>query len=665
MSVLGLDILPDRKNFYAIIIDQSTGATVYRGIIKRQDLLSLIDSYNVSIVAIDNIFEIYESADEIIRFLEQSNVTLIQVTGAPHRQKKLSALAKQHGLHIGDKLSPEKAAEVAAKLALKNEGARVIAIREAVLISVSKSRHFGQVGGSHQKQYLRSAEAKIKTVVRSIIDTLKKNNITYDTFVRESEGGYKSARIIVYAPLKAVKKHIKPTETNWYQIRVEPIRHDRLMFLASDISIESESRGHYLIVGVDPGDTTGIAIIDLKGHVLYVNSRRGIGVLELMDNIYKYGRPLIISTDVPKIPHFVQQISQKSGAIIFRPKKIVSIVRKNEIVKNLGVKVEDSHQRDALVAAFLAYKNYEKKFAKIDNILKYIPIIDSEEVKADVVYHNIDIRTSIINQISRLLNLSQKRKTDYISQREVILLKENAILRDKYVNIKRRIKELESKLRLLQAELKEKEKVIADLNEQIKKLRYEKEKSIIDELKAENTIIMRLTSENNLLKNTINRLEKKIVDLENKIILLRRISSRRPDEIVIKRIDLLTLDSLTQWNKEFSLTKYDIILTKDIIWSRKLGEMLKKTLGIIIYDKSRIPTETLRNLKELNIAILNFGDLSDIIDENQIVQTVKISEFTDRMRSIILEYLDDAERMYEEFIKVLEEYREKSQEEQK
>jgi len=502
-------------------------------------------------------------------------------------------------------------------------------------------------------------------VVRSIIDTLKKNNITYDTFVRESEGGYKSARIIVYAPLKAVKKHIKPTETNWYQIRVEPIRHDRLMFLASDISIESESRGHYLIVGVDPGDTTGIAIIDLKGHVLYVNSRRGIGVLELMDNIYKYGRPLIISTDVPKIPHFVQQISQKSGAIIFRPKKIVSIVRKNEIVKNLGVKVEDSHQRDALVAAFLAYKNYEKKFAKIDNILKYIPIIDSEEVKADVVYHNIDIRTSIINQISRLLNLSQKRKTDYISQREVILLKENAILRDKYVNIKRRIKELESKLRLLQAELKEKEKVIADLNEQIKKLRYEKEKSIIDELKAENTIIMRLTSENNLLKNTINRLEKKIVDLENKIILLRRISSRRPDEIVIKRIDLLTLDSLTQWNKEFSLTKYDIILTKDIIWSRKLGEMLKKTLGIIIYDKSRIPTETLRNLKELNIAILNFGDLSDIIDENQIVQTVKISEFTDRMRSIILEYLDDAERMYEEFIKVLEEYREKSQEEQK
>jgi len=665
LSVLGLDILPDRKNFYAIIIDQSTGATVYRGIIKRQDLLSLIDSYNVSIVAIDNIFEIYESADEIIRFLEQSNVTLIQVTGAPHRQKKLSALAKQHGLHIGDKLSPEKAAEVAAKLALKNEGARVIAIREAVLISVSKSRHFGQVGGSHQKQYLRSAEAKIKTVVRSIIDTLKKNNITYDTFVRESEGGYKSARIIVYAPLKAVKKHIKPTETNWYQIRVEPIRHDRLMFLASDISIESESRGHYLIVGVDPGDTTGIAIIDLKGHVLYVNSRRGIGVLELMDNIYKYGRPLIISTDVPKIPHFVQQISQKSGAIIFRPKKIVSIVRKNEIVKNLGVKVEDSHQRDALVAAFLAYKNYEKKFAKIDNILKYIPIIDSEEVKADVVYHNIDIRTSIINQISRLLNLSQKRKTDYISQREVILLKENAILRDKYVNIKRRIKELESKLRLLQAELKEKEKVIADLNEQIKKLRYEKEKSIIDELKAENTIIMRLTSENNLLKNTINRLEKKIVDLENKIILLRRISSRRPDEIVIKRIDLLTLDSLTQWNKEFSLTKYDIILTKDIIWSRKLGEMLKKTLGIIIYDKSRIPTETLRNLKELNIAILNFGDLSDIIDENQIVQTVKISEFTDRMRSIILEYLDDAERMYEEFIKVLEEYREKSQEEQK
>ena len=53
-----------------------------------------------------------------------------------------------------------------------------------------------------------------------------------------------------------------------------------------------------LIVGIDPGITTGIAILDLYGNVVKVCSKRNMGKNEIIRTITNFGHPLIITSDV-------------------------------------------------------------------------------------------------------------------------------------------------------------------------------------------------------------------------------------------------------------------------------------------------------------------------------------------------------------------------------
>ncbi len=659
MRVLGLDILPDRRNFFCVIIDSDTEEILFRGVVRKENLASFIGKHSVDIVAIDNIFEICDSADKIIKFLEATKVTLIQVTGPLFRQRKLASLAKEYGLHEGKKLSPEQAAEVAAKLALKREGVEVLAFREATLIIVSRSRSFGIVGGSHQKHYLRAAEARIKAVVREIQRVLSENNVPYDIFIREGEGGYKSAKIIVYEPIEQIQRIVKETKTDWYQVRLEPIKHNRILFVSSSELGSYHSAGRYLIVGVDPGETTGVAILDLKGNILYVDSRRSIGFFELIDRIYEYGRPIIISCDVPKIPHFVKMLANKSGAVIHKPNKTLSVARKNEIIRKTGIKIGDSHQRDALVAALLAYKHYERKFSKIDNLVRYIPFVSADAVKAEIILRNIDIRSAILTQLSKILQTPQ-RNMDHISHREIALLRENQTLRERYVELKNKFDTLIRENRRLKKELIKSERKISELIEELERLRKGREREAFNELKFRDTIVRKLSSENEMLKRTILNLEDKIRELESKIEILGRIALRENNEIVIKKIAPLTYQTASYWLQTYGLTRYDIILTQKIVFSSKLLEIIKsKILGIILTDWNTTPPETIDTLEANGIPIFDYSDFSDIVDRNKLVQKVKISDILRRVRNILIEKFESYEQLYKEFIQVLEEYRKK------
>ena len=658
MRVLGLDILPDRRSFFCVVIDSDTNEILFRGVVRREDLASFIEKHSIDTVAIDNIFELYEDSESIIRFLEETGVTLIQVTGPLFRQRKLISLAREYGLHDGTKLSPEQAAEIAAKIALSRGGAEVLAFREATLITVSRSRSFGVVGGSHQKHYLRAAEARIKAVVRDIQRVLNENNIPYDIFIREGGGGYKSAKIVVYEHVERIRKIIKEGKTDWYQIRLEPIRHNRIIFVDSSES-NLYPTGRYIIVGVDPGETTGIAILDLNGNILYIGSRRSIGFFELIDKIYEYGKPLIVSCDVPKIPHFVKMLANRAGAIIFKPNKTITVAKKNEIVRKVGIKVGDSHQRDALVAALIAYKHYERKFSKVDNLARYIPFISADAVKAEIILRNIDIRSAILMQLSRFIQTSQ-RSANHVSHREIALLRENQVLREKYVELKSRFETLIHEHRKLKRQLLESERRISELEKELEKLRKEHTKKIFDDLKQRDVIVQKLSSENEMLRKRISGLEDKVRELESMIEVLGRIARRENDEIVVKKISPLSYETASSWLRVYGLTRYDLILTQRIIFSTKLLEILKsKTLGIILMSWDKTSSETIEILETNGIPVFDYEDFSDIIDKNMLVQRVKIPELSKRIREILIERFEGYEQLYEEFVRVLEEYRKK------
>jgi predicted RNase H-like nuclease (RuvC/YqgF family) len=121
-----------------------------------------------------------------------------------------------------------------------------------------------------------------------------------------------------------------------------------------------------LIVGIDPGTTTGIAILDLKGELISLTSSRKYSVANVIKEITRHGNPLIIGADISKIPRFVQSVASKfNEAVLVSPKTDLRKREKDRLVQDYDVRFENVHEHDALAAASHAYKKYKRMINKV------------------------------------------------------------------------------------------------------------------------------------------------------------------------------------------------------------------------------------------------------------------------------------------------------------
>ena len=74
-----------------------------------------------------------------------------------------------------------------------------------------------------------------------------------------------------------------------------------------------------LIVGYDPGTTSAISILDIRGNLISLISKRDIGKANTIKIIAQFGRPLIISTDKNPLPRSVEKLASKFGVKSFIP----------------------------------------------------------------------------------------------------------------------------------------------------------------------------------------------------------------------------------------------------------------------------------------------------------------------------------------------------------
>jgi len=110
-------------------------------------------------------------------------------------------------------------------------------------------------------------------------------------------------------------------------------------------------------VGIDPGTTVGIAILDLEGNVLDIFSARNFSLYDISEYISKFGYPAIIATDVSPPPATVEKLSHNYDARFFSPPQSLTVDEKN--AATFGYKTENFHQRDALAAALKAFNHYD------------------------------------------------------------------------------------------------------------------------------------------------------------------------------------------------------------------------------------------------------------------------------------------------------------------
>jgi hypothetical protein len=426
---------------------------------------------------------------------------LVQVTGG-EQLESLAKLAHNHGLSF-DKFDPIQEAEVCAALASMNVGAEVKVFQDRTNIKVSRARSPGR-GGWSQNRYRRKVHGNVRMKVREIEDVLKelnrKNHINFTSNIIKGFGGYVRGEFQVDAPRNQIP--VNSAKYGDIRIKVYEVERDAIQFKPL-----SEQKRKYIIVGVDPGTTTGLALLDLKGDLIKLHSSRNISISGVIEMIVKYGRPLIVATDVSPIPGTVEKIRRTFNALPGEPGESLTAVDKINLAKPYGY--SNDHERDALAAAAHVIRRYKNKF---DQIRKKIPIpvdpdesialvmrgdtIDSaiakltehetfpEEKVDKKISHQSDER---INQLSRTikcqqetidnLKIYQQELKSRIKQKDDIIANRNEkiqYLKSKDYKQMRRDKEIkfrENKIRQLQKTIKEKNRKVIALSEHIGKLK--------------------------------------------------------------------------------------------------------------------------------------------------------------------------------------------------
>jgi len=191
------------------------------------------------------------------------------------------------------------------------------------------------------------------------------------------------------------------------------------------------------IVGIDPGNTIGIAFFDFNGNEILIDSKKNANVNWIIDKIIKYGSPIIVSTDVNPPPSYVKKLASMFSAKLFFPRKDLSIKSKKDITINL--KLKNDHEMDAAASALFALKKYKELFKKIDFELKKRNLIWlSNEIKSGLVlgyFSNIDSSIKNLTSIP-LKTFTKKNRIKYEKDFVNKLLKEIDYLKKEYVKMK-------------------------------------------------------------------------------------------------------------------------------------------------------------------------------------------------------------------------------------
>ena len=376
MSIFGVDIASgsphsrQSPSYSLVILDGD--AAIPHHMISRHKLIRLIRERQPEIVALDNVYELADDRSDLVNLLRRlpAKTKLVQVTGG-ERPESLLKVARWHGITFDRTRSLEEA-EACARLAARGVGAVLFAFEDRTFVKVSRRRSPGR-GGWSQNRYSRKIHGAVKGLAREVEKQLREAGLEFASRAVEGLGGYTRAEFVVEAAREKV--HIDPGYYCDAQLKVQSIERPELKW-----GPLLQRRG-YIIVGLDPGTTTGIAALNLSGELVDLISSRAMSSSDVIEWIAARGRPLVVATDVFPTPGAVEKVKRAFNAVLFSPGADVPAEEKIAMAREFGYK--NDHERDSLAAAVSAFKKYKNKFMLVE---KKVPSeINPDEVKALVV----------------------------------------------------------------------------------------------------------------------------------------------------------------------------------------------------------------------------------------------------------------------------------------
>uniref|UniRef100_A0A7C4HC54 DUF460 domain-containing protein n=1 Tax=Staphylothermus marinus TaxID=2280 RepID=A0A7C4HC54_STAMA len=607
--VFGLDILPGysalsrtRQPHFSLVILSGDRVIAEYDDITFTRLIRMIWEYKPNILAVDNVFELVKNNNELAKLYSilPPNTRIVQTTGWSIESKELNTIAQRYGLNINGKPNPLRTAYISAIIASMGGGYVIKLTGEKTKIIVTRNRSVSQ-GGSSCDRFKRSIRASILNVTREIKKILDDNNLDYDIVYRKSKGGLESSVFIVYSPRDKLYGLIKPFKNKNVKVIIKPVYGSKVIY--EDKKSETIRKG--LILGLDPGMSIGLAVIDLNGNPIYLDSFKNIDRDEIINTVSKLGEVVIVASDTHRPPELVKKISSILNAKLYTPPYDLSNEEKQEIMNKVlekyrDLNIRDNHIRDALASAYKALYSIRDKLDLVDSKIKEINIdLNIERIKINVIKGMSfaeALEKELEKYVEKLKSTLELEYTRVLDERKSIVDEIKYIERIK--ELKSRIAYLESIINELTNQLRERDRLISDLKIELKTTRS--------------------------LNNVEDFYERKIYLLKCMIESLRKEIRRRDETIVELNKRISELEDLVF---KVSSGNYLVIPRLANLSFSDVKKIIDNNNCKLIYvdNINPIDNDTLSILKNFRIGVLTDGDYGDLYKELRI-PIIKINE---------------------------------------
>ncbi|ACV46837.1 MULTISPECIES: DUF460 domain-containing protein [Halomicrobium] len=570
------DVRGDAPSYALVVFD---GEEIERDVVSLRKLRRLIDDVEPSIVATDNMYELAADKDALVHFLGSlpDETKLVQVTGA-EQPEPLSRVASRHGVPYGKE--PMKEAEAAARLAAANVGQEVSAFTDTTEVKVARGRSTGGGGGWSEDRYTRRIHGSVKQRARSVESELDDAGLDYEREVTEKYGGFSQALFTVSARPQDIP--VSRMRSGDVRVEIERERRDGIEFRPL------AKRRDHVVVGVDPGTTTAVAIVGLDGEVLDVYSSRTVDAAGVTEWIVERGRPIVVAADVTPMPETVEKLRRSFSAAGWTPDSDLAIDVKQHRTREEGY--DNDHERDAMAAALGAYDDHADQFERIAE--KVPPREDVGEVTARVVAGEESVE-SVLDDLSDDGDDGDEQ-TEH-TPRE-LTEEEKEIKR-----LRARVERLEGHVDDLEATIQQKDDRLAEKERELSQARSEERREV-----RKDREVTRLQRENERLERELEAEREDREALEAKLERLKGlwkldhsnfadVSEKQEGLVSVKVIEQFTSGAIESADEAVGLVEDDVILLR---------------------DASGAGRSTAQRLADVNPRIvLRNGGLSDVADE--------------------------------------------------
>jgi len=577
--IFGVDIQSgDVRGDVSYALVAFDGEHTDRDVVSRRKLSRLIADERPAIVATDNMYELAENKDALVHFLGElpDETRLVQVTGAQHPDP-LSRVANHHDVPYGKQ--PMKEAEAAARLAAQNVGQVVSAFTDETEIKVARGRSTGK-GGWSEDRYTRRIHGSVKKRARSIESTLQDAGLAFERDVTEKYGGFSQAIFTVEARPEDIP--VSNERSGDVRVEIERVRRDGIEFRPL------AKRRDHVVVGVDPGTTTAVAVLALDGELLDVLSTRTADTAAVTEWIIERGRPILVGADVTPMPETVEKLRRSFDAAAWTPDRDLPVdVKKHRTREE---QYDNDHERDAMAAAFGAYDAHADQFDRI--AAKVPPRQDVGEVTARVVTGEESVETVLADL---------QEADDESDSKEAHEPRERTPEEKRIAQLESQVERLQDHVERLENTIEQKDETITEYESKLDAARSEQRQKA-----RKHREVTRLERENRRLERERDEHAERVEDLEGKLERLKTlwkldhsnfadVSETKAGLVPVKVVDQFTSDAIDDADDRFGLAQDDIIMFRDAS-----GAGASTADKIVDID----PRIVLRN-----------GGLSDIADE--------------------------------------------------